>query len=95
MALLNWDRLEVQAEYESRRYGQVEINPEKPYESRLAVALACDKRGAVPEAIEAMTGVPLHLYDRGTLQQQMVQRTTTYAGNPQRFYEAFPKVDTI
>jgi len=53
----------------------------------------CDKLGKVPEAIEAMTGVPLHLYDRETLLFNIQQRTLVYRDNPKDFYEGFPAVD--
>ena len=73
------------------RYVGVEIDTQKPRDSRLAVAMKCDQLGKVPEAIEAMTAVPLHLYDKETLmfnlQQRMMDR------DPKHFYEGFPPVD--
>ena len=58
MELKNWYLLEMMA-----GCCKVDIDVNKPRESRLAVAYECDRQGKVPEAIEAMTGVPLHEYD--------------------------------
>ena len=73
-------------------YVGVEIDPEKPKESRVAVALECDKKRKVPEAIEAMTGVPLHEYDKGMLLNFVMMREV--ASDPKHFYEGFPEVDS-
>ena len=85
--LKEWSQLEMMANYVG-----VEIDPEKPRESRVAVALECDKKGNIPEAIEAMTGVPLHEFDKGMLFDYVMMRQV--ASDPKEFYEGFPEVDS-
>lgn len=82
MELKNWYLLEMMA-----RYHNVDIDPEKPRESRLAVAFECDRHGKIPEAIEAMTGIPLPEYDS---MQLLVLSVNRQSSDPQTFYEGFP-----
>ncbi|MFH0978330.1 MAG: hypothetical protein V1837_03425 [Candidatus Woesearchaeota archaeon] len=86
MALQNWGLLEIMADYL-----HVKIDPNKPRDSRLVVALRYDDLGSVPEAIEAMTAVQPHLYDREKLESLMLARIV--AKDPCHFYEGFPPVD--
>ncbi len=85
MKLKNWHLLEMMGEYYN-----VDIDSENPRDSRLAVALECDRHEKVPEAIEAMTGIPLHEYDPMEL---MVLSMNRMSRDPQTFYEGFPSVD--
>jgi hypothetical protein len=86
MQLQNWEALEMMAKHVG-----VEIDPQKPRDSRLAVALKCDQLGKIPEAIEAMTAVLLPFYDRETLRFNLQQRIMD--NDPRHFYEGFPAVD--
>ena len=68
----------------------VEIDPKKPRESRLAVAYNLDGQGKVPEAIEAMSGIPLHEYDSMEL---FVLSFNRQSSSPESFYDGFAPVD--
>jgi len=86
MELKNWELLEEKA-----RYIGIDIDPEKPRDSRLAVALEYDKHGKIPEAIEAMTGVPLHETDP---MQLMVLSMRRQESTPESFYRGFGPADS-
>lgn len=80
-----WDRVEmVASQYE------LEIDQNKPRESRLKVALALDKEGRQMEAIEIMTGEDFdpHGVDGMLLLTYKMDKDT-----PENFYGGFPDID--
>jgi len=80
MGLQNWNLLEDLA-----KEVNVELDPSKPKESRLAVALAYDKQGKVPEAAQAMMGRPSNeISDLYLAAFAISQLRIT---NPQEFYQ--------
>ncbi|MBW2966601.1 hypothetical protein KY342_05845 [Candidatus Woesearchaeota archaeon] len=83
--LKNWDTLTILADFIG-----IKINPEKPRESRLAVALEYDKQGKFYEAIEAISGTSIHEYSLSELQEFTTKRQNL---NTQHFYESFPGAD--
>ncbi len=85
MELKNWPGLKMMA-----NYVKIKIDPEKPRESRLEVALAYDKKGQIPEAIEVMSGVPLHEHDPLYIMTLTINRMSS---DPHEFYEGFANVD--
>lgn len=68
----------------------VSIDKNNPRESRLAVALRCDELGRVPEAIGAMSGIPLHEYDKEELGILSITRKRS---DPKTFYNGFSSAD--
>lgn len=85
MKLKNWHLLQMMADYY-----KVKIDPQEPRDSRLTVALECDRHQKIPEAIEAMTGIPVNEHDPAQLIAFSINRKST---SPQEFYQGFPSVD--
>lgn len=81
MELKNWRTLEYLADYVD-----VKIDPEKPRESRLAVALEYDKRGQFPEAVEVMLG------EKDPM-QTVVLSMNRQGRDAESFYKDFAPVD--
>lgn len=85
MKLKNWERLE-----ELARHYHLNINPSKPRESRIAVAMRYDRHEKMVEAIECMTGMPCTEYSPTELLMLTFNRRDS---NPNDFYDGFPDVD--
>lgn len=85
MKLKNWGRLE-----ELARHYKMAVNPSKPRESRIAVAMCYDRHEKIVGAIECMTGIPCSEYSPTELLSFTFNRRDS---NPNDFYGGFPSID--